>query len=109
MPRGDRTGPRGRGPQTGHAAGFCAGNESAGFATAGGGAGRGRGRGWGRGGGGGRGRGGWGRGGGRGWGRRWDADQAASELDVLRRESEALEAELHGIRNRIAALEEPQD
>lgn len=34
MPHGDRTGSEGTGPMTGRAAGFCAGNEEAGFATA---------------------------------------------------------------------------
>lgn len=31
MPRGDKTGPQGKGPMTGRGAGFCAGNEIAGF------------------------------------------------------------------------------
>ena len=35
MPGGDGTGPRGMGPMTGRAAGFCAGYPSAGFANAG--------------------------------------------------------------------------
>lgn len=33
MPRGNGTGPRNEGPQTGRNAGFCAGNEAAGFAN----------------------------------------------------------------------------
>ena len=67
MPRGDRTGPRGLGPKTGRAAGYCAGypvpgymNPAPGFGRGfgfGRGRGRGRGRGFGR---------GWGRGFGRG-------------------------------------------
>jgi len=58
MPGGDRTGPRGMGPMTGRAAGFCAGYPAPGFANPmwGGGFGWGFGRGRGMGG-----RGGWGR------------------------------------------------
>lgn len=66
MPRGDKTGPRGMGPLTGRAAGFCAGNDRPGYAgddtlgrgRGGQGRGFGRGRGMGQGGGYGRGRGG---------------------------------------------------
>lgn len=47
MPRGDRTGPAGAGPMSGRGAGFCAGNQTAGFQTAGRGFGRGCGRGFG--------------------------------------------------------------
>lgn len=54
MPGGDRTGPRGAGPMTGRAAGYCAGSPTPGYATPG----------FGRAYGGGRGR---GVGGGRGW------------------------------------------
>ena len=43
MPGGDRTGPNGMGPMTGRKAGFCTGNNKAGFAG-GSGAGRGGGR-----------------------------------------------------------------
>jgi len=50
MPRGDRTGPGGMGPMTGRAAGYCAGYDAPGFASAFGGRGMGRG-GFGRGGG----------------------------------------------------------
>jgi len=46
MPSGDRSGPMGAGPRTGRAMGLCAGNEVAGFATAGGWGGFGRGRGF---------------------------------------------------------------
>jgi hypothetical protein len=53
MPRGDRTGPRGLGPITGRAAGYCAGYSVPGFMNPirgfGRGLGRGRGRGFGRG------------------------------------------------------------
>ncbi|NLE41695.1 MAG: DUF5320 domain-containing protein [Lentisphaerae bacterium] len=44
MPRGDGTGPRGLGPRTGRAAGFCAGNTVPGSAVGSPGAGAGRGR-----------------------------------------------------------------
>lgn len=59
MPRGDGTGPEGRGPLTGRQMGYCAGNDQPGFTAQGGGFrrmfggggwfGRGRGRGMGRG------------------------------------------------------------
>ena len=49
MPRGDGTGPRGLGPRTGRAAGFCAGNTVPGSAAGSPGAGRGLGAGAGRG------------------------------------------------------------
>ncbi|MCW4035478.1 MAG: DUF5320 domain-containing protein [Candidatus Bathyarchaeota archaeon] len=53
MPRGDKTGPMGAGPQTGRAAGYCAGYSVPGYmnpvAGYGRGPRRGRGRGWGRG------------------------------------------------------------
>lgn len=53
MPRGDRTGPEGRGPRTGRGFGYCAGNDRPGYQTDGPPAGRGfgRGRGFRRGGG----------------------------------------------------------
>jgi len=60
MPRGDRTGPRGQGPMTGRAAGYCAGYNTPGYTNPGWGRGYGRGRGFGR---------GFGRGLGRGFGR----------------------------------------
>ena len=66
MPRGDRTGPRGLGPMTGRAAGYCAGYPVPGYMNPTPGYGRGYGRGWGRGY-----RGGLGRGFGRGLGRLW--------------------------------------
>lgn len=37
MPRGDRTGPDGRGPMTGRGAGLCRGNDSPGYTSSGGG------------------------------------------------------------------------
>ena len=39
MPRGDRTGPRGMGPRTGRAMGYCSGHDAPGFANPGPGAG----------------------------------------------------------------------
>lgn len=48
MPGGDRTGPRGAGPMSGKAAGYCAGYPVPGYVNSVGGYGRG-GRGWGRG------------------------------------------------------------
>lgn len=35
MPRGDRTGPEGRGPMTGRGQGYCSGNKEPGFQDAG--------------------------------------------------------------------------
>ena len=49
MPFGDRTGPRGLGPMTGRAAGYCAGYPVPGYANPGPGLGLGWGGGWGRG------------------------------------------------------------
>jgi len=48
MPRGDRTGPRGKGPKTGRGLGYCSGSKSPGYSQEGGRPrdGRGRGRGW---------------------------------------------------------------
>ena len=63
MPGGDRTGPAGRGPMTGRAAGYCSDYPEPGFANPRYGFGRGIGRGFGRG----FGRGYWGRGRGFGW------------------------------------------
>ena len=49
MPRGDRTGPDGRGPMTGRRMGFCTGNNSPGYINQDFGRGQGMGRGFGRG------------------------------------------------------------
>ncbi len=120
MPRGDRTGPAGMGPQTGRAAGFCAGSDVPGFMT-GGGFGRGQG-GFGRGQGGfGRGQGGFGRGQG-GFGRRfragrlpgwppsggWTASPEA-EKETLEQEARALESSLEQIRRQIAEIDKDKD
>ncbi len=109
MPSGDRTGPRGMGPMTGRAAGYCAGFAVPGFA---GGQGYGRGIGWGRG--------GAGRGrrnqfyatGTPGW-TRFGAPLPASppldraaERQTLRAQAEALQSDLALISRRLAALEE---
>jgi len=49
MPRGDRTGPEGKGSQTGRGMGFCTGHNNPGYMNIGFGGGRGFGRGLGRG------------------------------------------------------------
>lgn len=114
MPRGDRTGPAGAGPMTGRGAGYCAGygmpgfaNYGAGWGGGGGGFGRGRGRGFGF-----RGR-GWGGYGFPQWGNFWGATpgvapampDASQEADLLKAQSEQLEATLQSIRKRIDELE----
>ncbi len=116
MPGGDRTGPLGMGARTGRAAGFCAGNDAAGYENPayGRGFGAGMGRAWGRG--------GVGRGfrrfgiGNRPWrGLRGGPGQAApgqaepSEARALSREAEALRSELEQIRQRLLALEAKKD
>lgn len=121
MPGGDRTGPRGMGPMTGRGAGRCGGFAGPGYANPaigrgfGWGAGRGAGRGYGRGGGG-RGR-GWGRGFCAGWGPGWTgygaypvhygypAPDPDLEKQALRNQADALEAELDGIKKRLAEVE----
>jgi len=126
MPAGDRTGPRGMGPMTGRAAGFCAGYLVPGYMNPipgrGFGFGRGRGFGFGR---------GLGLGfrGGRGWAGYGAAPYAApaypyaaaippyvapygaaptpqqQETDVLKGQAEYFEDALEGIKKRIAELE----
>ena len=96
MPQGDRTGPEGRGPRTGRAMGYCAGNDRPGYAEPGF-----RGRGFGR---------GMGRGFGRGFGRRIYIDEEPLEMTkeqkkkVLEAESAELEAELEAIKKQIKEL-----
>ena len=100
MPRGDRTGPDGRGPMTGRAMGYCAGNDRPGYAEPGF-RGRGLGRGFGR-----------GLGFGRGFGWRAFAPQYAEpvemtkdqKLKVLEAEQKEIEAELSDIKKEIQAL-----
>jgi hypothetical protein len=118
MPRGDGTGPRGMGPMSGRASGYCAGYGRPGFANSGFGRGRGLGMGWGRGF---RGRdfGGWGR---VGWApalgsafheprpMNWP-EEAAQRLDeseekrILKNQLESLDIEISAIRKRLAEIE----
>ncbi len=114
MPRGDRTGPNGMGPMSGRAAGFCAGNDEAGFTTAPGFFGRGRfgGRGFGRGaawGRGGRGAGyGYGRGFGPGYGAGWQAPPAPApeqEREAIGAEIEALERRIDYLKRELSAFD----
>lgn len=121
MPAGDGTGPNGMGSMTGRAAGFCAGNDTPGYANPIGG--RGYGCGFGRGRGSGYGR-GFGRGRGRGFGRgyramnytagmpAWQsgagqnaAAAPANELNVLKAHAESLNASLERITARIDELQ----
>lgn len=118
MPGGDRTGPRGMGPMTGRAAGFCAGYSMPGYANPmqGRGMGMGRGMGWGRG----MGRGmGYGFRGGRGGG--WSAPAYGyrtpvaepfdapptrqQEIEELRNQARYFENALSEIKNRLSELE----
>jgi hypothetical protein len=115
MPRGDRTGPAGWGPQTGRGLGYCAGYDTPGY-TRGPGFGRGLGLGWGP---------GWGRG--RGRGRYWrgigyrdpyydpirviPAPYTAqpvltkeNRLDMLKQEKEYLETEMTDIKSALEDL-----
>ena len=106
MPRGDGTGPIGRGPMTGRGAGFCAGYTGPGYANPG--FGRGLGRGWGRG----YGRGYWGRG--RGfWWRGYNpepyyqpAPTKEEEKKYLENMVKGLEEEIKDIRERIREISE---
>ncbi|RKY77009.1 hypothetical protein DRQ07_09415 [candidate division KSB1 bacterium] len=112
MPRGDRTGPAGMGPMTGRAAGFCAGYNQPGFTNPVGGR-LGAGFGWGRG------FGGRGMGFGFGRGRYFGGYGSAGypyyggaagitkdqELDLLKNQAEALDAQLKNIRDRMSDLE----
>ncbi|NLJ85039.1 MAG: DUF5320 domain-containing protein [Firmicutes bacterium] len=114
MPRGDYTGPWGRGPMTGRGAGYCAGYPVPGFANPIGGRGFGRafGRGWGR---------GMGRGGSYqrgfyggptiGWASAYprpvgfDEADPQAEAAMLRETANVLEAELKEVKKRLAELE----
>lgn len=107
MPGGNQTGPMGRGPRTGRAAGFCAGNETPGYANAPAGP---RNVGGGRGFFGGRGRGG--RGGG-GWRHRHGFASGsepgpvskAEELSLLKQQQQSLETELTELKKHIEIIE----
>jgi len=116
MPGGDGTGPRGMGPMSGRAAGFCAGFALPGYANPIPGRGFGMGRGGGF-----AGRGAWGaRGGGRGW-RHWfhatglpvwtrtgmpfgAAPAPEQELAQLKQQAESLDNTLGDLRRRIQEL-----
>lgn len=120
MPRGDRTGPLGRGPMTGRGAGYCAGYDVPGFMNPVGGR---RGFwGWGRGGGRGGGRGwrhwyyatglpGWMRGGSPGWYGWAGAPPAAEpmtreqEVETLKQHADFLEESLKEVTKRLEELE----
>jgi hypothetical protein len=113
MPRGDQTGPRGMGPMTGRAAGFCSGAGMPGYANSA--PGRGYGVGFGRG----RGAGG----GGRGWRNgyyatglpgwvRWGRNPSGNvgpapeaEKQMLMAQTQVLQTELEGLRRRLEELE----
>jgi hypothetical protein len=120
MPGGDRTGPRGTGPMTGRAAGYCAGFGVPGYVSPM--PGRGFGVGCGRGGG------VWGRGGSRGWRNMFYATgqpgwmrfggyaapygypaapypDPEREKQFLKSQADALQAEMDAIRKRLANLE----
>ena len=104
MPGGDGTGPVGRGPMTGRAAGLCAGYSNPGYANPG--YGRGLGRGWGRG----FGRRYWGRG--RGfWWRGYSpepyyapAPSREEEKTYLENTIKGLEEEIKSIRDRLQEI-----
>ena len=112
MPRGNGTGPMGRGPMTGRAAGFCAGNGRSGFENPA--SGRGCGFGYGRGMGG-----GFGRGfrnmffatGLPGWARFNGAAPAGvpDEKRVLTRQADALREQLDRIQKRLDQLDSGAD
>ena len=112
MPFGDRTGPRGLGPMTGRAAGYCAGYPAPGHANPAPGRGFGRGgggRGWGR---------GFGRGRGFGWGT-WGVQPAypaygpasaasyspEDEAAALKDQARYFEEALQDIKKRIEEIE----
>ena len=120
MPAGDRTGPMGMGPVTGHRAGYCAGYNMPGYANAGPGRGFGAGRGRGWFGGGGRGRGwrhwyhatglpGWARfRSAPAWGP-WAAPPSQEqEAELLRTQAEWLQQQLDAVSQRVAELEKEE-
>ena len=122
MPGGDRTGPLGQGPQTGRAAGYCAGYDMPGYMNPVPGYGRSRGGGWGGGGRGWRhrfyatGLFGWQRGGRGGWWR-GNAPYPAYDVPAPTREQQAsmlqadlqqLEQHAEELRRRIRELEAEQ-
>lgn len=117
MPRGNRTGPEGRGPMTGRAMGFCAGYNEPGYTSNAPamGYGRGMGRGF---------RGGFGRGFGRGLGRgfgpgigynypmEYEANFTPTkeeEMNMLKDQAARLKRSLNDIQKRIEELEKEED
>ena len=103
MPAGDRTGPRGMGPMSGKAAGYCVERQAPGYASPGCDSGMGRGQ---------------GRGFGRGHGRRWrggntgilDAAPTATreqELEMLKQQAEYFKTAGEEISARIKGIETP--
>jgi hypothetical protein len=101
MPGGDRTGPRGMGPLTGRAVGYCAGYDAPGYWNSG----RGRGAGFGAG----RGarggmawRSGWGRGG-RGWPRQVPTENPAP-TELTSTDQEKLEQRLDRLQAEVSEL-----
>ena len=107
MPRGDKSGPEGRGPMTGRGLGHCAGNDRPGCQVdavpAESGFGRGFGRGIGRARGFGR---GWGRGYGHGFGRGFGGQGRGSEFPAEPETTTALAAEVARLKDQLRALEE---
>ncbi len=108
MPRGDGTGPRGLGPMTGRAAGYCAGYSVPGYMNpyeGRSGLGFGYGRGYGR---------GFGRGMGRGYGRAYGGGfyqppvEPKQEMEMLAEEAKALKEQLDSINKRITELEKSE-
>ena len=111
MPGGDRTGPRGAGPMTGRAAGYCAGYAAPGYANPG------PGRMIGRGGGGGRGwrnqyyatgLPGWVRAGYAPAGAVYPPAVPVDEVNLLRQQAQALNDQLAVINKRLTELEEKE-
>lgn len=86
MPRGDGTGPEGKGPMTGRAMGFCAGVNMPGFANGGRGCGMGRGQRFGRG--------------------AWNsAPGVIGEKEQLEQEAAALRVQLEALEKRISLFQ----
>jgi len=111
MPRGDGTGPRGMGPMTGRAGGYCAGFDAPGYANPvpgrGAGAGFGRGAEYGRGGRGWRhwyhatGLPGWAR---AGFAAPWGAPGPEEEKEALKARADELQSELENIKKRLEKI-----
>lgn len=112
MPRGDGTGPRGMGPMTGRAAGYCTGSDMPGYANPRFGRGL-----------------GWGQGGGRGRGQRWrhwynatglprwarfggapawGPPSKEQEVETLKAQAQWLKEQLEAVSERAANLEKEE-